>query len=178
MPRIEIRPAVSDDIPRLIALDHSYVSDYVWQIEVQRDNGQVDIQFRETRLPRSVQVAYPRPSRTLPDRWTERDGLLVAVVNGEVVAYAALMQNLAPQTTWVTDLAVAPLRRRQGIGSALVLTAQEWALQKGSRRLLLEMQPKNHPAISLALKLGFDLCGYNDHYYPNHDLALFFCKWL
>jgi hypothetical protein len=28
----------------------------------------------------------------------------------------------------------------------------------------------------MAQKLGFDLCGYNDRYYPNHDIALFFAK--
>ena len=27
-------------------------------------------------------------------------------------------------------------------------------------------------------KLGFELCGYNDHYFANHDIALFFSKWL
>jgi RimJ/RimL family protein N-acetyltransferase len=46
----------------------------------------------------------------------------------------------------------------------------------GSRRIVLEMQPKNYAAIHLAQKLGFDLCGYNDRYYANHDIALFFAK--
>jgi hypothetical protein len=38
------------------------------------------------------------------------------------------------------------------------------------------MQPKNYPAICLAQKLGFDLCGYNDRYFANQDIALFFAK--
>ena len=85
---------------------------------------------------------------------------------------------MAPNTTWVTDLVVLRRQRRQGIGTALLLASQDWALQKKNRRIILEMQPKNFPAISLAQKLGFDLCGYNDHYYTNQDIALFFSKWL
>jgi len=46
------------------------------------------------------------------------------------------------------------------------------------QRLLLEVQPKNYPAIQMAKKLGFELCGYNDHYFANHDIALFFSKWM
>ena len=178
MPQIEIRPATSDDIPRLIALDHSYESERVWQMDVQHENGQIDIQFREARLPRRVRVTYPRPLQPLADDWSKRDAVLVATLNGEPIGYAILAARLASQTAWITDLAVAPRWRRQGIGSALVLAAQEWALQRQNRRVLLETQPKNYPAIQLAVKLGFELCGYNDHYYPNHDLALFFCKWV
>jgi ribosomal protein S18 acetylase RimI-like enzyme len=51
-------------------------------------------------------------------------------------------------------------------------------MQKNNRRIILEMQPKNYPAIKLTQKLGFELCGYNDHYYANQDIALFFSKWL
>jgi ribosomal protein S18 acetylase RimI-like enzyme len=89
------------------------------------------------------------------------------------------MQNVVPFATWITDLVVALRLRRQGIGSALMLAAQEWASTRPeSRRLVVEIQPKNHPAVSLVQKLGFDFCGYNDHYFANHDLAIFFSKWV
>lgn len=178
MPEIEIRAATADDIHALMALDHSYASEYVWQMEIQRDEHEISIAFREARLPRSVQVKYPRNPQVLADEWTQRDGLLVATMAGELVGYTCLMNNMAPNTTWITDLVVKRRVRHQGIGSALILAAQDWALHKQSRRVILEMQPKNHPAISLAHKLGFELCGYNDHYYTNHDIALFFSKWL
>jgi len=45
-----------------------------------------------------------------------------------------------------------------------------------SHNLVLEMQPKNHPAIQLALKLGFEFCGYNDRHYVNHEIGIFFGK--
>jgi len=178
MPKIEIRPAKSDDIPSLIALEHSYVSDYVWQMELQRDEQKTSIVFRQVKLPRSVQVKYPRNPQELAEEWTKRNGVLVATMDAEIVGYACLMNNMAPNTTWVTDLVVLRRQRRQGIGTALLIASQDWAMQKNNRRILLEMQPKNFPAISLAEKLGFDLCGYNDHYYTNQDIALFFSKWL
>ncbi|HBX68855.1 MAG TPA: hypothetical protein DEH25_05585 [Chloroflexi bacterium] len=178
MPEIEIRPATNEDIPSLIAFDHSYTSDYVWQMEIQREEHQTGVIFREARLPRSVQVRYPRSPQQLTDDWNQRDGLLVATTESEIVAYACLMQNMAPQTTWMTDLLVMRRLRRQGIGTALILASQAWALHKTSRRLILEMQPKNYPAIQFAARLGFELCGYNDHYYANNDIALFFSKWL
>ena len=178
MPEIEIRPATADDIHALMAMDHNYASDYVWQMDLQREDSQIKISFRETKLPRSVQVMYPRDVQSLADDWTDRAGILVATLDGTPVGYISFMQHVAPKTTWVTDLVVIRRLRRQGIGSALILAAQEWGMQHQSRRLILEMQPKNHPAISLAEKLGFELCGYNDHYFANNDIALFFSKWL
>jgi len=176
MPEIEIRPAVSQDIPVLISLDHDYVSDHVWQMDISQDEKDVRVNFRQIQLPRSVRVDYPRPPQDLMTDWQSRSALLVGVLQGEVISYISLMQGTVPLTTWVTDLVVMRRLRRQGIASALVLAAQQWAKQKGSLRMILEMQPKNYPAICLAQKLGFDLCGYNDRYYINHDIALFFAK--
>ena len=104
--------------------------------------------------------------------------MLVAALQGEVVGYASMMLTIAPHTSWMTDLVVMRKYRRQGIGSALVLAGQDWARHKRCYRMVLEMQPKNYPAICLSQKLGYDLCGYNDHYFPNHDIALFFSKTL
>jgi len=176
MPEIEIRPAIATDIPALVAMDHNYSSDFVWQMDLQIEEGHTGINFQEIRLPRSVRVEYPRPVRNLPDTWTQRAGLLVARLNEEIVGYTSLMLNIAPLTAWVTDLAVASRHRRQGIASTLVLAAQEWGQNHECRWIVLEMQPKNHAALRLAQKLGFELCGYNDRYYANHDIGLFFAK--
>lgn len=176
MPEIEIRPAVAPDILNMINLDHHYNSEFVWQMEVHFEEGKMNVGFRKTRLPHSVRVEYPRPAGVLANDWTKRDGLLVAIFNDEIIGYISMLLNMAPRTTWVSDLVVMRLMRRQGVGSALLLAAQEWGLQHATRRLLLEMQPKNFPATSLAQKLGFDFCGYHDAYYANHDLAMFFAK--
>jgi GNAT superfamily N-acetyltransferase len=179
MPKIEIRPATEEDIPKIIALDHNYVSDTVWQMEIQAEEARIEVNFRQTRLPRSVRVEYPRKADELANNWQKRSGLLVATLEeGEIAGYASIMDTIAPNTSWVTDLVVLRRLRRQGIGSALVLAAQEWARQHHRSRLILEMQPKNHPAVCMAQKMGYDFCGYNDRYYVNQDIALFFAKYI
>jgi ribosomal protein S18 acetylase RimI-like enzyme len=182
MPEIEIRPVTTADMSKILEIDHDYVSDHVWQMNVHKDtsasptDSQVTVVFRQFQLPRSVHVVYPKPLSHLVDGFDQDVGLLAAVFADEVVGYIRIRTSIAPLTTWTTDLAVMRRYRRQGIGSGLVLAGQEWGRQQGSFRMVLEMQPKNYPAISMAQKLGFDLCGYNDRYYPNHDIALFFAK--
>jgi len=174
MPPIEIRPIVANDLPRLMAIDHSCLSDYVWQLELRREAGQVTSNFREVRLPRSVVVAYPRNPLSLADEWNRRDVVLVALDEGTPVGYVSASEEHTAAIAWVTDLVVGHEQRRQGVASALLAAVQTWALERGVKRLILEMQSKNQPCIRLAQKFGYDFCGYNDQYYPTQDVALFF----
>lgn len=178
MPEIEIRPAVPQDIPLLVEIEHHTQSNYVWQMDRVVNEGEINIHFREIRLPRAVRIDYPRKPALLLTQWTQRTQVLVAAIAGTPVGYIGLSDQQAPATAWVNDLAVRSDLRRQGIASALVLASQEWALQCGLRRMILEMQSKNHAAIRLALKLGFEFGGYSDHYYSNQDIALFFATYL
>ena len=170
----EIRPAVANDIPRLIALDHSTTSDYVWQLELRRETAQVSATFREVRLPRTVDVKYPRDPSALSDEWKRRDAVLVAMKDDILVGYVCAVEERASTVAWVTDLVVMPEFRRKGAASALLMAAQDWALERGVRRLILEMMSKNQGCIRLAQKFGYEFCGYNDQYYPTQDVALFF----
>lgn len=174
MPFFEIRPASATDITRLIALDHSCSSDYVWQLELRREAGQTTASFREVRLPRSIDVKYPRDPSSLSDEWMRRDVALVALEEGSPIGYICSTVEYASSVAWVTDLVVAPLQRRKGAASTLLTATQSWALERGVRRLILEMQSKNQAYIRLAQKFGYEFCGYNDQYYPTQDVALFF----
>ncbi len=174
MPPFEIRPASVSDIPRLTALDHSCQSDYVWQLELRREVGQVVAGFREVRLPRSIEVKYPRDPSVLSEEWTRRDVALTALDEGNPIGYIFVKAEYASAVAWVTDLAVSPLQRRKGAASALLTAAQTWAAERSIRRLILETQSKNQAYIRLAQKFGYEFCGYNDQYYQTQDVALFF----
>jgi ribosomal-protein-alanine N-acetyltransferase len=157
-----------------MAMDHSCLSDYVWQLELRRDAGQITSSFREVRLPRTVTVAYPRDPMALSEQWNKRDGLLVATEEALAVGYLGMMEERTSALLRVTDLVVSPDRRRQGVASSLLTAAQAWAMDRGIQRMILEMQSKNHPCIRLAQKFGYEFCGYNDQYYPTQDVAVFF----
>ena len=178
MAKIDIRPAISTDIPKMISLDHNYATGHVWQMTLDLTDLQTQVSFREVRLPREVHVNYPRIPRRLLDDWTTRDLLLLAEEDGIVRGYISVRLGLAPASSWVEDLAVDRIYRRNGIASALVLAAQDWCGKKGIHRLTLEMQPKNYPAIQFAYKLGFEFSGYNDQYYRDQEIAIFFSSYL
>jgi ribosomal protein S18 acetylase RimI-like enzyme len=172
----EIRPAVATDIPRLMALDHTSLSDYVWQLDLRREAGQATASFREVRLPRAVEVAYPRNPFSLADDWTRRDLNLVASDSRSLVGYLSTREDKTSGVAWITDLVVDAGWRRKGAASALLSAAQAGASERGVRRLILEMQSKNQNGIRLAQKFGYEFCGYNDRYYATQDVALFFAR--
>ncbi len=169
-----IRHAVSTDIQRLMELDHSYSTDHVWQMSLQPVSAGMEVAFREVRLPRPMRVAYPRRVERLADEWTEGSAIFVGEVDERLAGYLALASAPAPDSLWVTDLAVEPAFRRQGLGRRLLGEAIGWGRARHQGRLFLEMQSKNFPAIQLAQKMGFVFSGYSDFFYPNEDISLFF----
>lgn len=169
----EIRPTVSTDLPRLMGMDHSCMSDYVWQVDLRKEAAQVSTGFREVRLPRPVSVPYPRNAFALADEWHLKSAMFT-VAAPDPIGYVCVNAQKAAEVVWVTDLAVAPEHRKHGVALALLKEVEAWAGERGSRMMFLEMVAKNHPAIRLAARFGLEFCGYNDHYYANRDVALFF----
>jgi ribosomal protein S18 acetylase RimI-like enzyme len=176
MPEIQIRPTVASDLVRLMGFDHSITSESVWQLELRRDAGQSTAIFREVRLPRSISVAYPRAPFALADDWVKRSMMYTALIGQDLVGYICLVERCMDSTVYVTDLVVNAVSRRQGVASALLRAAQEWSAGRLHRRIILEIQSKNLPAIRLSQKFGYEFCGYNDQYYLTQDVALFFAR--
>jgi ribosomal protein S18 acetylase RimI-like enzyme len=176
MPNIHVRPLFAADLPDLIAIDHSYITDYVWQMDLREEEKKVSVRFNEIRLPRSVQLEYPRDPQHLADTWNQFAGFLVAEHEKEVLGYIAVHRTPGAHVAHITDLAVKRRIRRRGVGASLLLAALEWASHQQVAQITAEVQSKNVPAIRLMKKIGFSICGYNDRYYPNQDIALFFGK--
>jgi GNAT superfamily N-acetyltransferase len=179
MTAIQVRHAVAADLSQLMGLDHNSSTDHAWQLELHRESrgAEFTATFREVRLPRPASLSYPYDPFSLADTWRRKAGLLVATVGNDAVAYAAITEPRAA-TAWMTDLVVAPRWRRQGVAGKLLESAEDWALGRNDRRMVLEMQSKNHAAIRLAQKHGYDFCGYNENYYSTRDITLFFGKTL
>ena len=169
-----IRSAISSDIPQLMELDHHYSTDYVWQMGLESQQDVMLASFREIRLPRPMRVEYPRDPSLLADGWTQKSLLLVVEVDDYMLGYLSLNTGHVPGAGWVTDLVIGSQFRRQGLATQLVHHARGWLATRGYPSMILEMQSKNYPAISLARKMGFVFSGYSDRYYPDQEIALFF----
>lgn len=176
MAQFDVRPANAADIPILTSLEHSSMSDYVWQLELRREAEQVVANFREVRLPRSIEVTYPRSPYALAEEWTRRGVVMVALHDSIPVGYMCMVEDAASRLGRCTDIVISPEYRRRGAGSALLEAGHAWARERSLRHVILEIQSKNHAFIRMAQKFGYEFCGYNDQYYPTQDVALFFAR--
>ncbi len=169
--------AAEAELQACLALEHDYTTDHVWQMNLEENEdalGGLGVRFRVVRLPRVVQVSYPRTREELARAWQQRDCFLVAEAEGVILGYVNMRVDGA--RGWVRDLVVgAPFRRRR-IGSALLEQATRWARLHRVEHMTLEMQTKNYPAIQFAQGHGFTFCGFDDRLYNNGDIAIFFDK--
>ena len=94
-----------------------------------------------------------------PERPLPADPVAAPVVLG-----MAYMQRLFEDVELLT-LAVAKRARRQGIGRALLSWSAAYWRGQGARRMLLEVDAANRPALALYQNLGFRSYGRRRHYY-------------
>ena len=188
-----IRSAVLTDLNACLALDANSQTDHVWQMDARDEAEGKVIHFHTVRLPRVMRVVYPRQRDDLLACWQDSSTVLVASdrrteeieIEGpdeteetedlpRVFAYCQLDAAAWQKTGWIEHLIVDRPARRRGIGSAMITAAKTWAKQQDLKRLMIAVQTKNYPGISFCEKQGFVFCGFNDHYFLNRDIALFF----
>jgi len=87
--------------------------------------------------------------------------------DGKVVGRLSVGRDPHPASTHVADvgLMVAADARRQGVGSALLRAAVDWARAAGVRKLELHVFPWNEAAIKLYESFGFEREGYRKGHY-------------
>ncbi|MDY7041587.1 MAG: GNAT family N-acetyltransferase [Chloroflexota bacterium] len=170
-----IRPADVSDFDACIALDPSFQTDHVWQMEEREEDNAILIAFRTARLPRTMRVTYPRERDSLAEDWDRGECVLVAEEeDGEILGFLSMMPQDWHDTGWIHHLVVDRHHRRHGVGSTLLSAAAQWARERGLVRLMTEAQTKNYPAICFYQKHGLTFCGFNDRFYASQDIALFF----
>ena len=145
---MQIYPAELVDINICYQLNKSFTTDYVWQMQA-RENGHT-----------------PAPAA----RESDYEHGLAGFLDAQSRPWQGLL--------WISNLVIEHRYRRQGLGTRLLKAAIQWALERDIHQVTLEVQTKNYPAISFAQKHGFQFCGYNERYYPNGDIALFFSRYL
>lgn len=86
---------------------------------------------------------------------------LVAEVDGKAVGYMGL--QIFSGEGYVTNVAVLPEYRHQGIAAALI----ERQLENPMDFITLEVRQSNTPAINLYAKMGFESVGIRPNFYSN-----------
>ena len=115
--------------------------------------------------------------------WTE-DGLreelcdpqshfLVAADGEQTAGYIGVQEICG--TAYVTNVAVSPSYRRQGIGRALVQAAADGARMRQCAEITLEVRESNAPAIALYTQCGFVPVGRRRAFYrePTEDALIY-----
>ncbi len=166
------------DLTACLMLDGSYETDHVWQVVQQQEGDDVVARFRKVQLPRIMRVRYPSWSEALLSHQERGDMILVAAQATEVLGYIDQETQHDQDVAWVHHLVIAASCRRQGIGTALLQRGMQHARQEGLTQFMAIVQSKNHPAISFFQRHGFKFCGYNERYYRNQDIGLYFGRGL
>ena len=92
----------------------------------------------------------------------EENGRLIALLDSEIESWRRVLR--------VWNLLVDEEHRRQGIGTGLMHRAEEFGIKHHCRAISVEAQATNWPARGFYMKMGFEICGVDDHYYTNRDL--------
>ncbi|MBZ0277334.1 MAG: GNAT family N-acetyltransferase [Anaerolineae bacterium] len=173
-----IRDGLESDIPGCLGLDHHYQTDYVWQMSVAEEGQRRQIVFHTEHLPRTMEAQYPPDERRLIHALQTDQCFLVAAEKqgSDIFGYLTMYSDPVYRTAWIQSLVVGRPYRRCGIASRLLNVTRQWAQEHHLNRMTIETQTKNYPAILFCQQAGFEFCGFNDQYFPDRDIALFFSQ--
>jgi ribosomal-protein-alanine N-acetyltransferase len=93
----------------------------------------------------------------------------------EIIGYVGLW--CSKNEAWITRIAVAPRHVRKGWGTCLLGQAESFALEQGSKTVLLEIRQSNEQASSFYVMNGYRQTGvFRDYYDAPDEDALVFAK--
>jgi [ribosomal protein S18]-alanine N-acetyltransferase len=139
MRRLEIKPAIAEDLEEIIALDQ-LCFDGIWS---QEGYLREIYSFNSTLL-----LLWVTEAQLLP----------------KMIGLGCLWSIV--EEAHITLLGIHPEYQRQGLGLFLFHRLLQDALQRNLERATLEVKTTNQPAINLYQKFGFQIAGRRNNYYP------------
>lgn len=126
-------------------------------------------------IPAAVQIekscfSLPWSADSFCDSIRRTDTIfLVCEKDGKIAGYIGMYVSFDEGS--ITNVAVMPEYRKQGIGEALVSYAQKAGKEAGVNTIFLEVRVSNEPAIALYRKMGFETLGIRKNFYehPTED---------
>jgi len=144
----------------MIAMDHRVNSLYSYRLQTSQDPLGWGLTFQRVKLPREVTIKYPRDENSLLRSWADADLIYAGMLDDLLVAYVTLEAKSLPKTARICDLVVTPEVRLNGVATTMIAACEDWAAKKHLDRVLIEIPMRNFPGISLALKCGYEQCGF------------------
>ncbi len=176
MAEIEIGAAKVEEYPLISQIDLSFESDYVWKTQMIEDLDSYETSLQRIRLPKTIKVSFQAYCPTTLEAMIRRKEILAVRCEDVVVGYLRLEQDEAVNRLVLKTAGIDPAYRRKGIGSVLLDRVEEIALHNGIHNLVAMVQAKNDPAIRFLTGHGFVFCGYQEFYFRNMEIGLFFSK--
>ena len=171
---MQIRPATLKDIDLVVAMDHCYTTDSVWQLNVSDLPTERVAQLRISPLPRAIKMNFPLASDAIRRVVHRCDDLWVATEGTGISAYLGMMLMPGQNAGWVGCACVTPSLRRTGLARQLMGMAMNQARSLRLNCIMADLQTKNVPAARFCEAMGFKYSGYADNYYATQDIALFY----
>ena len=114
----------------------------------------------------------PWSEQTIEDAFKTGTRFFVAEKNNSVLGYVGISAIL--DEGYITNVAVFPEARQQGVASALLNSLFEFAKEKSLSFISLEVRESNNAAISLYQKFGFKTEGKRKNFYssPQEDALI------
>ena len=139
---VSVRIAHSNDIPRIVEIERSWVHLSHWSIDAYH------------RL-----IEEDTFTRSLIAETEQADGKI------EIAGFAIF--HVADYISEIYNIAVDNCHARLGVGTSLMLQVMEWSRAEGARKLMLEVRKSNNGAIGFYNRFGFSISGKRLNYYSN-----------
>ncbi|MFL0247359.1 GNAT family N-acetyltransferase [Candidatus Clostridium stratigraminis] len=114
------------------------------------------------REPGEFQLSLEQEEKILQDMLASKTSTLIAAeFEGKIIGTCGINGNTRKRISHIASLGIAIEKEywSQGIGRKLMEAGIKWAKVSGITRLTLEVDTDNYKALSLYLKLGFEIEG-------------------
>lgn len=176
MAEIEIGVSTIEEYPQIAAMDLSFESDYVWKTQMLEGLDSFESSFQRIRLPKTIRVSFQAYAPTALEMLIRQREVLSVRYEEKVIGYLRLEQDETVNRLILKTGGIMPEYRKKGIGAVLLNRVIEIASHNHLRSIVCMVQAKNDPAIRFLMSNGFVFSGYQEFFFRNMEIGLFFSK--
>lgn len=176
MAEIEIGAATIEEYPQISAMNLSFESNYVWKTQMLESLDMFESSFQRIRLPKTIQVSFQAYCPGNLEALIHRREILSVRYENKVIGYARLEQDETVNRLVLKTGGIMPEYRNKGVGGVLLERITNIARHNNIPSIVCMLQAKNDPAIRFLLARGFVFSGYQEFFFQNMEIGLFFSK--